>query len=224
MSAACSLFSPSSGCALLLARARKHSSLRVAALSEEEDSELKRLAEMKAYLEKKISESERETERLKSFLQAVDSVLAEKSFRRVKIPAEAKVTSAPETPESKEKQAGEVWPITTPEGVHLADLQITDSELELVPDPNIRYDVASPPLRAFLIARVLDPMHVKDQESTKAGQLSADKILAYEMADDAGALKSLRVRNYGDQRRLTELRNAMRWTIRRMYEKTLQTR
>ena len=198
----------------------------MAILSKEEDSDLKRLAEMKAYLEKKISDSERETERLRSFLQAVDSILAEKSFRHVKLPSEAQAqaTAAPEMPGGKERQASEVWPITTPEGVHLADLQITESELMLVPDPNTRYDVASPPLRAFLVARVLDPIHMKDEESTRAGQLSADKVLTYEVAEDGGALKSLRVRNYGDQRRLTELRNAMRWTVRRMYEKTLQTR
>jgi hypothetical protein len=198
----------------------------VAILSKEEDSDLKRLAEMKAYLEKKISDSERETERLRSFLQAVDSILAEKSFRHVKLPSEAQAqaTAAPEMPGGKERQASEVWPMTTPEGVHLADLQITESELMLVPDPSTRYDVTSPPLRAFLVARVLDPMHMKDEESTRAGQLSADKVLTYEVAEDGGALKSLRVRNYGDQRRLTELRNAMRWTIRRMYEKTLQAR
>jgi hypothetical protein len=195
----------------------------VGALSREEDSDLKRLAEMKAYLEKKISDSEHETERLRSFLQAVDSVLAEKSFRRVKIPSEAQAASAPET-EGKERQTSEVWPITTPEGVHLADLQITGSELMLVPDPNTRYDVASPPLRAFLVARVLDPIHMKDEELARAGQVSADRVLTYEVVEDGGALKSLRVRNYGDQRRLTELRNAMRWTVRRMYEKTLQTR
>jgi hypothetical protein len=195
----------------------------VAVLSREEDSDLRRLAEMKAYLEKKISDSEHEIERLKSFLQAVDSVLAEKSFKRVKLPSEAQAAPTPETG-AKEKQTGEVWPITTPEGVHLADLQITESELVLVPDPNTRYDVASPPLRAFLVARVLDPIHTKDEELARAGQASPDRVLTYEVVEDGGALKSLRVRNYGDQRRLTELRNAMRWTLRRMYEKTLQTR
>jgi hypothetical protein len=196
----------------------------VAELAKEEDSDLKRLAEMKAYLEKKISESERETDRLKSFLQVVDSVLAEKSFRRVKIPGGAEAISVLETPEPKEKQAVQAWPLTTPEGVHLADLQITESDLTLVPDPTIKYDVTSPPLRAFLVARVLDPMRVKDEELAKAGKLTGDRILAYEMADDGGALKSLRVRNYGDQGRLSELRNAMRWTLRRMYEKTVQAR
>ncbi|MGB9022799.1 MAG: hypothetical protein WCC94_05110 [Candidatus Bathyarchaeia archaeon] len=193
-------------------------------MTKEEDSDLKRLAEMKAYLEKKIAESEREAERLRSFLEIVDSQLAEKSFRRVKIPADAQVAPGPEMIEETRKETGEMWPISTPEGTHLADLQITGSEITLVPDPGIRYEVASPPLRAFLVARVLDPMHVKDQEAARNGQLSANNVLTYELEEDSGTLRTLRVHNYGDQRRLNELRNAMRWTVRRMYEKTLQPR
>lgn len=193
-------------------------------MTKEEDSDLKRLAEMKAYLEKKIAESEREAERLRSFLEIVDSQLAEKSFRRVKIPADAQVAPGPEMIEEARKETGEMWPISTPEGAHLADLQITGSEITLVPDPGIRYEVASPPLRAFLVARVLDPMHVKDQEAARNGQLSANNVLTYELEEDSGTLRTLRVHNYGDQRRLNELRNAMRWTVRRMYEKTLQPR
>lgn len=193
-------------------------------MTKEEDSDLKRLAEMKAYLEKKIAESEREAERLRSFLEIVDSQLVEKSFRRVKIPADAQVAPGPEMIEEARKETSEMWPISTPESTHLADLQITGSEITLVPDPGIRYEVASPPLRAFLVARVLDPMHVKDQEAARNGQLSANNVLTYELEEDSGTLRTLRVHNYGDQRRLNELRNAMRWTVRRMYEKTLQPR
>ncbi len=191
-------------------------------MAKEEDSELKRLAEMKAYLEKKIADTERETDRLKSFLEVVDSLLAEKSFRRVKITAEVPPTAPPEKPEIAMKQTTEIWPVSSSEGVHLADIQVRESELVLVPDQNVRYDVTSPPLRAFLVARVLDPMHMKDQELARSGQLDPDKPLVYEIEDEGGLLKGLRVRNYGDQRRLAELRNAIRWTIRRMYEKTLQ--
>lgn len=193
-------------------------------LSKEDDLEVKRLAEMKSYLEKKIADFEREIEQLRSFLGVVDSFLAEKSFRHVKISPDIQVAVMPEKAEVAKKLVSEVWPIATPEGTHLADLQITESELILVPDPSIKYDVASPPLRAFLIARVLDPMHTKDQEAARTGQLGPDNVLVYEVEEDGGTLKALRVRNYGDQRRLVELRNAMRWTIRRMYEKTLQTR
>jgi len=208
----------------LLAPTHRLGKLRVDALSKEDDLELKRLADMKAYLERKISDFERETEQLRSFLGVVDSLLAEKSFRYVKIPPEVQAAATAEKAEAPKRQVSEVWPIVTPEGAHLADLRVTESELTLVPDPSIKYDVASPPLRAFLVARVLDPMHTKDQEAARTGQLSADNVLAYEVEDDDGALKALRVHNYGDQRRLVELRNAMRWTIRRMYEKTLQTR
>jgi hypothetical protein len=186
----------------------------------EDDADLKRLAEMKAYLEKKISDSVKETEKLRSMVEIVDSLLADKSFRRVKIATPAQTAPAAELT----KLASEIWPITTPEGTHLADVQTSESEIVLVPDPNIRYDVSSPPLRAFLVSRVLDPMHAKDEELARTGQLSPDLILSYEVQEDRGILKTLHVRNFRDQGRLTELRNAMRWTIRRMYEKTLQTR
>ena len=197
--------------------------MRVAALSKEEDSDLKRLAEMKAYLEKKIAESEREVERLRSFLEIVDSQLAEKSFKRVKITAEPEVASKQEKVESTEAGTGETWPISTPEGIHLADLKVTESEITLVPDAGTKYDAASPPMRAFLVARVLDPMHAKDQEAARNGELSANDVLTYELDEDRGTLKTLRIHNYGDQRRLNEIRNAIRWTVRRMYEKTLQS-
>ncbi len=192
----------------------------VGALAKEDEADLKRLAEMKAYLEKKISDSEKEVERLRSMVEIVDSLLADKSFRPVKIPTP---TQAEPTADLK-RQPSEIWPIATPEGTHLADVQVSESEITLVPDPGIRYDVTSAPLRAFLIARVLDPMHAKDEELARTGQVNPNLILVYEVQDDEGVLKALRVRNYRDPGRLTELRNAMRWTIRRMYEKTLQAR
>ena len=198
--------------------------MRVAALAKEEETDLKHLAEMKAYLEKKIADSEREAERLKSFLEVVDSLLTEKSFKPVKITGDTLAGVERAKIEEARKEVAEVWPITTPDGAHLADLQITQSDLTLVPDPGIKYEVASPPLRAFLVARVLDPMHMKDQEAARTGQLGVSNVLVYEVEEDGGILKTLRVRNFGDQRRLAELRNAIRWTVRRMYEKTLQTR
>jgi len=192
----------------------------VGALAKEDEADLKRLAEMKAYLEKKISDSEKEIDRLRSMVEIVDSLLADKSFRPVKIPTPMQT----EPTADLKRLPSEIWPIATPEGTHLADVQTSESEITLVPDPNIRYDVTSPPLRAFLIARVLDPMHAKDGELARTGQLNPNLILVYELQEDEGILKALRVRNYRDQSRLTELRNAMRWTIRRMYEKTLQPR
>ena len=53
-------------------------------MSEEET--VKKLAEMKAYLEKRISELEGEMSKLRSFLDVVDVTLTEKSFKRAEAP------------------------------------------------------------------------------------------------------------------------------------------
>lgn len=203
-------------------------------MSQSEEANLKRLAEMKAYLEKRISESQEEMTKLKSFLEVVDSLLVEKSFRRAEIPkpppppVTAPPLARPAPPPipkvvARPPRPPEMAPLTTVEGVHLADLEIGDGDLRVVPDPAIRFDINSPPLRAFLIGRVLEPMQSKDREAARTGQLSPDRVLSYRLEQENNLLKELYVQNYGDERRLLELRNAIRWTLRRMYEKTLRS-
>ena len=45
----------------------------------------KKLAEMKSFLEKRVKQLDEEASSLRSFLEAVDSLLAERSFRPVEI-------------------------------------------------------------------------------------------------------------------------------------------
>src|SRR5467141_3284997 len=149
-------------------------------LSDTQEKTTKRLAELKSYLEKKVAEHQNEIHDLQSFLETVDNILAEKSYRRVQLPK-----SIPET---------------------LAAI-----------------DANAPPLRSFLVGKVLEPLHVKDEESTRKQELSPDRVLSYEIDREANSLKQIHVKNYGDERRLNELKNALRWTFRRMYEKTIGT-
>jgi hypothetical protein len=62
-------------------------------------------------------------------------------------------------------------------------------------------------------------MLTKDKEAATAGTLPPDNMLTYEVEQEGGRLKAIMIRNYGDDRRLLELKNAIRWTLRRMYEK-----
>jgi len=174
---------------------------------------------MKAYLEKKIADNESELSKLRGFLEVVDQMLAERSFKKVEVPS-VKGSGQPVAEPSQAQKVREVSAIATISGDHLADIQVSDNELRLVPNPEIKFDSNSPPLRAFLINRVLEPMRVKDQETARSGQLPEDRAMIYEVADESGQFKGLTVRNYGDDRRLLELKNAIRWTLRRMYEKT----
>lgn len=185
---------------------------------------VKRLAELKGYLERRIRESQEEVEELRSYLEVVDSILAERSFRRAEVPP-GLITSAESVPARKAEPSPplELTPILTTNGVHIADIKVTGKTLQLVPDPKLKFEVNAPPMRAFLIGRVLEPMQAKDREFQRQGQLPPDQVMSYKLSEAENALKELVVENFGDDKRLLELKNSIRWTLRRMYER-IQTR
>ena len=185
-------------------------------MSDTQEKTTKRLAELKSYLEKKVAEHQTEIHNLQSFLETVDSTLAEKSYRRVQLPK-----STPDSPIGIDSNPPQT--IRTISGVLLADIFVEGQDLRIVPSKEIKFDANAPPLRSFLVGKVLEPLHVKDEESTRKQELSPDHVLSYEIDREANALKQIHVKNYGDERRLNELKNALRWTFRRMYEKTIGT-
>lgn len=184
-------------------------------LSSPQEKTTKKLAELKSYLEKRVADLEAETRTLKSFLETVDGLLAEKSYRKLELPITA---AAPPVIETNPPQS-----IRTISGVHLANIFVEGHDMRVVPSSEMRFDANAPPLRSFLIGKVLEPLHVKDEESTRKQELTPDEVLSYEVDKEGPMLKEIHVRNYGDERRLNELKNAVRWTFRRMYEKTIGT-
>jgi len=188
-------------------------------MSKEES--VRKLAEAKAYLEKRMTELQEEASKIKSILEAVDTALAEKSFKKVELPLSVvQEPSSSQPAHPRETAPRQIMPLRTPEGIHLADMSQTENELTITPAPGMKFDVTSPPFRAFLVGRVLEPMQNRDTASAKSGELTPDKILSYSIEQDGNLIKALTVRNYGDERRIQELKNAIRWTLRRMYERS----
>ena len=186
-------------------------------LTELEEKSTKKLAELKAYLEKRVGSQEEEIKTLRSFLEIVDNLLAERSYRRVQVPS-AILDTPNRVPRESSSQS-----ITTMAGVHLADVFVEGHDLRIVPSPSIRFDVNAPPLRTFLLGKVLDPMKARDAEAVRKQELGPDRILSYVIDQDGSLLKQLKIVNFGDERRLNEIRNGVRWTLRKIYEKTLGT-
>jgi hypothetical protein len=108
----------------------------------------------------------------------------------------------------------------TTNGVPIASILIDTYGMHIIPESNVKLDSNSPPLRAFLLGKVLDPMQTKDREAASSGAIPPENILSYDLEQEDGYLKAIHIRNYGDDRRVLELKNAIRWTLRRMYEKT----
>jgi hypothetical protein len=178
----------------------------------------KKLAEMKAFLERRLKQQEEEVTHLRSFIEIVDSLLTERSFKRIEIAAPAAPEPAAEpTPVTRPADSA---PVLTVDGVRIGSIQTEHGALHVTPEPTISLDSNSPPLRSFLLAKVLEPMQSKDKEAAAAGNIPPDAILTYNVDQDDGHLRAIHIQNYGDDRRLLELKNAIRWTLRRMYEKT----
>jgi len=175
---------------------------------------------MKTFLERRLKQQEEEVAYLKSFLGVVDTLLTERSFRPVDIGSATTALSSKPKPEGSEKAPSDNVPIMTTDGVRIASIAIEAHDLRVLPEPGVNLDSNSPPLRSFLLAKVLEPMQSKDKEAATAGSLQPDNMLTYDVEQEEGRLKSIHVQNYGDDRRLLELKNAIRWTFRRMYEKT----
>ena len=110
-------------------------------------------------------------------------------------------------------------PVMTNDGVRIASMLVEHGRLCVTPEPDVRLDANSPPLRSFLVGKVLDSMQAKDKEAAVSGAIQPEAILGYSVEQDGGMLKAITIENYGDERRLLELKNAIRWTFRRMYEK-----
>lgn len=178
-----------------------------------ESEEVKRLANIKSKIEKKIRDLEDEISSLKSILSIVDAQLAAKSFK----PAEA-IPLAP--PVEIPTEFKEVLPLKSREGKVIADLHVSEHVAKIVPSKGITLNVTVPPFRSFLIARVLDAMTAKDRAETEAGKLPRDKVFGYKLVQDGDMLKELIFWNYRTQARLREIRSSTRWTFERMLEKS----
>jgi len=186
-------------------------------LGDPDQQSTRKLAELKSFLEKKIKQNEDELTSLRSYLEVVDTLLADRSFRKIEIPAKqieqietAAVTSQP-SPNS--------IPVMTNDGIRIASMLVERRGLHVTPEPDMNLDANSPPLRSFLVGKVLESMQAKDKEAAASGAIQPEAILGYSVEQDGGVLKGVQIENYGDERRLLELKNAIRWTFRRMYEK-----
>jgi len=191
--------------------------MKAVLLSSPDQQLTKRLAEMKSFLERRIKQQEEEVNSLRSFLEVVDSLLAERSFRQVEITPAIQPPIRPRTPPGT---PSDKIPIMTTNGVPIASILIDQDGMHVIPESNVKLDSNSPPLRAFLLGKVLDPMQTKDREAASSGAIPPENILSYDLEQEDGYLKAIHIRNYGDDRRVLELKNAIRWTLRRMYEKT----
>lgn len=162
-----------------------------------------KIDELKKYLEERISQLKKELEYLELLLSFIESgVLSKKVLsREMRVP----------------KPGEEVLPLKTTSGEHIADIYIGKNEMRVI--PLVDLDVNTPPFRAFLINRILERLKRKDKEAVEKGLILPDQAFDYEIDEENGVIREIRLINVSDERRKIELKSAIKWTLEKMYER-----
>ena len=185
-----------------------------------EEERIKKIAELREVLEERVKNLESELEGLRVLLDFINNLLLEKSFKRVEeIAKPPEVAPSPPTPPlPAEQRKVTVVPLKTGAGELLANLNIDDGSMRIIPDPDKKFNVNTPPFTAFLVERILVKMQESDQEAARRGEIPSNQILTFNVEKDGDVIREISIRNIAIQRE-RELRSAIRWTFEKMFEK-----
>ncbi|MBE0520332.1 hypothetical protein IBX35_04750, partial [Candidatus Bathyarchaeota archaeon] len=158
----------------------------------EEAEKIKKFVAFKKKLEEKVEGLESELNEQRLMLEAVDSILLEKGFKRAEIaktpvtaevspPKEEALVELPPQPPAKDEN---VIPLKTVTGEPLATLYIEQDSLRIVLAEDRNFNINTPPFTQFLVERVLAKMQEKDSELARTGQLTTDKIFSYNIVQE----------------------------------------
>jgi hypothetical protein len=161
----------------------------------EEDPEVKQLAELKTYLERRLADLDREAEYITEMIELVDKALTEKSFRK------------PQLPEQPMRR------IRGRTGTLLATMTVEPHQARIVFNPEIRVTQDMRPFSSFFLRKVLDSMRDSDRQKIEEGKLEPGSGLDYEVIYDGETAREVIVKNFREEARLREIVNSVKWTL-----------
>jgi hypothetical protein len=186
-------------------------------MTEENRNSIKKIAKLRAVLEKRIKDMEIELDQLKTMLSLIDSKLLKESFKRPQINKNDQKTQA--SPKLKPKKMG--VHLKTITGDLLAEIFTEKDLTKIVLAKDKAFEITTPPFTSFFIERVLAKMKEKDKEATKTGNLDPEKTITFNVKQEGNLVREIEIWNLRPDR-IRELKSSLRWTLEKMYEKMKQ--
>ena len=191
-------------------------------MSENEEKEtIKKIAKLRATLEKRVEAMEAELDEMKTLLSLIDTTLLKESFKRAEISKPVQPTQKQETPPPPVVPQKRGVPLKTVTGDLLAELYPEKDSMQIVLAKDKNFDINTPPFTSFFVERVLAKMEEKDKEDAKEGKLAPENILKFSMKQDGNIIREITLHNLRRERS-RELKSSIRWTLEKMYERMKQ--
>lgn len=193
----------------------------------DDTDKIKKLADFRQLLEKRIEKISTELEGLLVLLEFADAALLEKGFKHAEVSKPSVPESVPPSPISKPStkvavppvvEYESVVPLKTVTGDLLANLYTGKDSLRIILAEGKEFNVNTPPFLQFLVERVLVKMQDKDRQAVASGELEPDKMLSFKIVQEGDILKEILIENVSEDR-MRELKSTIRWTLEKMFEK-----
>lgn len=189
---------------------------------EEEREKIKKIAKLRALLEKRVESMEEEIDGLKTLLGLIDATLLKEGFKRAEISKPLQPPPKQATPKPSVLKQKKGIPLKTVTGDLLAQLYIEKDSMQVAFAEDKNFDINTPPFTSFLVERVLAKMQEKDREAANKGKIAPEKILDYKIKRDGNIVREIDITNITPGRS-RELKSSIRWTLEKMYERIKQT-
>jgi hypothetical protein len=183
-------------------------------MSESEEKEnIKKMAKLRATIEKRVEAMETELDELKTLLKLIDSTLIKEGFKRAEI-------SQPTPTQTKPKKG---IPLKTVTGELLAQIYTEKDSMQILLAEDKNFEINIPPFTSFFVERVLAKMQEKDKEDADKGKITPERTLSYNIKRDGNRIQEIAISNLRPER-FREIKSSVRWTLEKMYEKMKQNK
>jgi len=196
-------------------------------MSEDGDKEkIKKIANLRALLEKRMEAMETELDGLKTLLELIDTTLIKEGFKRAEISKPVQIVpkqmmSQPEVPQTGVPQQKKGITLKTVTGDLLAHFYVGKDLIQITLAEDKNFDIDTPPFKSFFVERVLAKMQEKDREDVSKGKIDPERILSYDFKQDGNMIREINIQNLRRERS-RELKSSLRWTLEKMYERMKQ--
>lgn len=180
------------------------------------EDKVKALTDLVIYFKDHINELDLEINRVQSLLQITEDMLVEKSFREAE-KIKLNVSESSETLRDNQKSI----PLKTSTGTLLANMYLNDKQVKIIPSDDMRFDINTPPFKAFMIDRILDPATIESKDAIEKDKEGSDEAFSYKIDLDNNIIREITIRNFNNERHLREIKSSLTWTLEKMWERTL---